>query len=91
MDANELFDCGYFNYYFSYKFNNQDCIADAEFGNDDEFISLVIYDLDEFGMMDEIITEIMPNKLDKKFIQKVTNEWKKTRNNKNNWRKINYE
>jgi len=79
MDDYRLWEIGYYNYWFPYKFNNDNYLADAEFGTQDELVSIVLYETDEYGSATEMIKEILPENLKKQFIHKITNEWKKQR------------
>jgi hypothetical protein len=80
IDQHELYEKGYYNYWYDTTDKNGDKVrADAEFSPDEKLVSIVLYEYDDEGFVGDYIKEILPDKVSKPHLEWITMKWKKER------------
>jgi len=78
LEQQDLYEQGYYNYWYDANYEGDIVRADAEFDPDGELISIVIYELDD-GEVGELIREILPKDVSQHHLAWVRNKWQKER------------
>ncbi len=84
MNEEQLFQSGYYHYYFDYTYKGDKYKAQAEFGPDNKLVSVLLGNVNEYEQwefIDENGYELFDKDLGEKCVKQITKNWIKEINN----------